>query len=216
MFLSVLDDILERPTGQKVGALVGIVLAVVVLDWQYWYGPNQRDLADVSAQVAQKRADLDVRRSKTNARAEFERELRDLNAELKRAQARLPDQREIADLLSIVAASGRSAGLEIVLFRQKPEVYHDFYADVPVEMQMRGTYHDVALFLDRVKRLDRIVNVSDINMKKPRIEGDRMMLDAACTATTFRFLDETERARILEEKKKNEGNTPTNKKAKKA
>ena len=213
MFLSVLDDILERPTGQKVGALVGIVLAVVILDWQYWYGPNQRDLADVNAQVAQKRADLDLRRSKTNARDSFERELRDLGAELKRAQARLPDQREIADLLSSVAASGRSSGLEIVLFRQKPEVYHDFYADVPVEMQMRGTYHDVALFLDRVKRLDRIVNISDISMKKPRIEGDRMMLDAACTATTFRFLDETERARILEEKKKNEGGA---KKAKKA
>jgi type IV pilus assembly protein PilO len=212
MFLSVLDDILERPTGQKIGALVGIVLAVVILDWQYWYGPNQGDLADVNAQVAQKRADLDLRRSKTNARGEFERDLRDLNAELKRAEARLPDQREIADLLSSVAASGRSSGLEIVLFRQKPEVYHDFYAGVPVEMQMRGTYHDVALFLDRVKRLDRIVNISDISMKKPRIEGDRMMLDAACTATTFRFLDEAERARILEEKKKNEGG----KKAKKA
>jgi type IV pilus assembly protein PilO len=213
MFLSVLDDLLERPTGQKVGALVGLVLAVVVLDWLYWYGPNQRDLSDISAQVAQKRADLDMRRGKTNARGELERELRDINAELKRAQARLPDQREIADLLSSVAASGRASGLEIVLFRQKPEVYHDFYADVPVEMQMRGTYHDVALFLDRVKRLDRIVNISDMNMKKPRIEGDRMMLDAACTATTFRFLDEAERARILEEKKKNEGNP---KKAKKA
>jgi type IV pilus assembly protein PilO len=213
MFLGVLDDILDRPTGQKVGALVGLVLAVVVLDWQYWYGPNQRDLADVTAQVAQKRADLDSKRGKTNGRGELERELRDINAELKRAQARLPDQREIADLLSSVAASGRSSGLEIVLFRQKPEVYHDFYADVPVEMQMRGTYTDVALFLDRVKRLDRIVNISDMNMKKPRIEGDRMMLDAACTATTFRFLDEAERARILEEKKKNEGNP---KKAKKA
>jgi type IV pilus assembly protein PilO len=212
MFLSVLDDILERPTGQKVGALVGIVLAVVVLDWQYWYGPNQGDLADISAQVAEKRADLDMRRNKTNARGEFERELRDLNAELKRAEARLPDQREIADLLSSVAASGRASGLEIVLFRQKPEVYHDFYAGVPVEMQMRGTYHDVALFLDRVKRLDRIVNIADINMKKPRLEGDRMVLDAACTATTFRFLDEAERAKLLEEKKKNEGN---NKKAKK-
>ena len=213
MFLGVLDDILDRPTGQKVGALVGLVLAVVVLDWQYWYGPNQGDLADVTAQVAQKRADLDSKRGKTNGRGELERELRDINAELKRAQARLPDQREIADLLSSVAASGRSSGLEIVLFRQKPEVYHDFYADVPVEMQMRGTYTDVALFLDRVKRLDRIVNISDMNMKKPRIEGDRMMLDAACTATTFRFLDEAERARILEEKKKNEGNP---KKAKKA
>ncbi len=213
MFLSVLDDILERPTGQKVGALVGIILGVVVLDWQYWYGPNQRELAEVSAQVAEKRADLDMRRTKTNARGEFERELRELNAELKRAQARLPDQREIADLLSSVAASGRASGLEITLFRQKPEVYHDFYADVPVEMQMRGTYHDVALFLDRVKRLDRIVNVSDIQMKKPRIEADRMMLDAGCTATTFRFLDETERAKLLEEKKKQEGNKKGAKKA---
>jgi type IV pilus assembly protein PilO len=214
MFLSVLEDLLERPTGQKLGALAGVVLAVLVLDWQYWYGPNQRDLADVSAQVAQKRADLDMRRGKTNARGEYERELRELNAELRRAQARLPDQREIADLLSSVAASGRASGLEIVLFRQKPEVYHDFYADVPVEMQMRGTYHDVALFLDRVKRLDRIVNIADIQMRKPRIEGDRMMLDAACTATTFRFLDETERARILEEKKKNpDGNKKGAKKA---
>jgi type IV pilus assembly protein PilO len=213
MFLSVLDDILERPTKQKIGALVGIILAVVILDWQYWYGPNQGDLAEVSAQVAEKRAELDQRRTKTNARGEFERELRDLNAELRRAQARLPDQREIADLLSSVAASGRASGLEITLFRQKPEVYHDFYADVPVEMQMRGTYHDLALFLDRVKRLDRIVNVTDIQMKKPRIEGDRMMLDAGCTATTFRFLDESERAKLLEEKKKQEGNKKGAKKA---
>jgi type IV pilus assembly protein PilO len=213
MFLSVLDDILERPTGQKLGALGAIILAVVVLDWQYWYGPNQAELADLNAQVAEKRADLDTRRSKTNARSEFERELRDLSAELKRAQARLPDQREIADLLSSVAASGRASGLEITLFRQKPEVYHDFYADVPVEMQMRGTYHDVALFLDRVKRLDRIVNVSDIRMTKPRVELDRMMLDAACTATTFRFLDESERAKLLEEKKKQDGNKKGAKKA---
>jgi type IV pilus assembly protein PilO len=68
-------------------------------------------------------------------------------------------------------------------------------------MQMRGTYHDVALFLDRVKRLDRIVNVSDIQLKKPRIEGERVMLEGSCTATTFRFLDEAERQRLQEQKK---------------
>src|SRR6266700_358916 len=148
--------------------------------------------------------ELDSKRSKTNARAALERDLRDLGAELKRAQARLPDQREIANLLDNVAASGRQAGLEITLFRQKPEVLHDFYAEVPVEMQMRGTYQDVALFLDRVKRLDRIVNVANIQLTKPRLEGERMLLDAACTATTFRFLDEAERQKLLDEKKKNE------------
>jgi type IV pilus assembly protein PilO len=202
MILGVLDDLLDRPTGQKAGGLAIALFLFAVLDWQYFYGPRQRDLASLQSQVTQQRSDLDNKRGKTNARAQAERELRDLTAELKRAQARLPDQREIADLLSSVAASGRAAGLEIVLFRQKPEVYHDFHAEVPVEMQMRGTYHDVALFLDRVKRLDRIVNVTDIQLKKPRIEGDRVVLDAACTATTFRFLDEAERQRILEEKKK--------------
>jgi type IV pilus assembly protein PilO len=189
MILGLLDDLLDRPAGQKAAALIGVVLAVVVLDWQYWYGGNQRQLADIHGQLATRRAELENKQKKTNARGDAEREIRDLAAEL-------------ADLLSAVAASGRSAGMEITLFRQKAEVYHDFYAEVPVEMQMRGTYHDVATFLDRVKRLDRIVNVSDIQLKKPRIDGDRVWLEVSCMVNTFRFLDEAERARITEEKKK--------------
>jgi len=200
----ILDDLFDRPPRQKVAIMGGIVLAVAVLDWTYLYGPSQRALTDLQAEVSQRRTELDSKRSKTDARAALERDLRDLGAELKRAQARLPDQREIANLLDSVAASGRQAGLEITLFRQKPEVLHDFYAEVPVEMQMRGTYQDVALFLDRVKRLDRIVNIANIQLTKPRLEGERMLLDAACTATTFRFLDETERQKLLDEKKKNE------------
>jgi type IV pilus assembly protein PilO len=205
MILGVFDDLLDRPPKQQLLALGGLVLAVAVLDWTYFYGPRQRDLTELHDQISQRRTELDGKKSKTDARASAEKELKDLGAELKRAQARLPDQREIADLLSNVAASGRAAGLEIVLFRQKPEVQHDFYAEVPVEMQMRGTYHDVVLFLDRVKRLDRIVNVSNIQLMKPKIAGDRVSLDASCTATTFRFLDEAERQRLLQEKKKNEG-----------
>ena len=199
---AVLDDLLDRPKGQKVTGFSAILLAVVILDWQYWYGPERRALTQLTTQTSALHAELDTKRSKASARASAERELRDLTAELRRAEARLPDQREIADLLSSVAGSARGVGLDIVLFRQKPEVSHDFYAEVPVEMQMRGTYHEVALFLDRVRRLDRIVNVGDIQLRKPHLEGDQMMLDAACTTTTFRFLDEAERQRLQEEKKK--------------
>jgi len=208
MILGVLEDVLDLPPRQKLFGLAGALVLVGFIDWSYWYGPRQTDLAELRTQVAQRRTELDLRRAKTNARDAAERELRELGAELRRAQARLPDQREIADLLSNVAASGRAAGLDITLFRQKPEVYHDFYAEVPVEMQMRGTYHDVATFLDRVKRLDRIVNVGDIQLKKPTVEGERVTLDAACTATTFRFLDEAERQRLNEEKKQNPGGKP--------
>jgi len=205
MILGVLDDVLDRPTGQKLGLLAGVIVAVAVLDWQYWYGPQARALTEAQSRVTERRLELEGKRAKANARAEAERQLRDLTAELRRAQARLPDQREIADLLSSIAASGRSAGLEITLFRQKPEAYHDFYAGVPVEMQMRGTYHELATFLDRVKRLDRIVNVTDIHLTKPHIDNERMLLEATCMVTTFRFLDEAERQKLLEEKKKKEG-----------
>ena len=205
MILGVLDDLLDRPAGQKLGLLAGVVIAVAVLDWQYWYGPQARALTAAQSRVTERRLELEGKRAKANVRAEAERQLRDLTAELRRAQARLPDQREIADLLSSIAASGRSAGLEITLFRQKPETYHDFYAGVPVEMQMRGTYHELATFLDRVKRLDRIVNVTDIHLTKPHIDNERMLLEATCMVTTFRFLDEAERQKLLEEKKKKEG-----------
>ncbi|MGH9362167.1 MAG: type 4a pilus biogenesis protein PilO [Thermoanaerobaculia bacterium] len=204
MILGVLDDLLDRPAKQKFAGLGAVLVALAVLDWQYWYGPRQRELAELQSQVSERQAELDSKRSKANLKDEAEREIRDLGAELKRAEARLPDQREIADLLSSVADSARASGLELVLFRQKPEVARDFYAEVPVEMQMRGTYHEVAMFLDRVKRLDRVVNVSDIKLTKPKVEGERVALEAACTALTFRFLDESER-RTLEEQKKKDG-----------
>jgi len=202
MILGVLDDVLERPTSQKIGLVLGVIVAIAVLDWQYVYGSRAHQLSELQDQVAQRRAEYDTKKNRANARADAERDIRDLNAELRRAQARLPDQREIADLLSSIAASGRTAGLDITLFRQKPETYQDFYAEVPVQMEMRGTFHDVALFLDRVKRLDRIVNVSNIKLAKPRQDGERIVLDASCTATTFRFLDEAERQRVQEQQKK--------------
>jgi len=206
MMLGLVEDLLDRPTGQKVGFLVAAVAAVVIIDWQWWYGPKARELGELQAQVAERRTELDGKQSRLNARGEAEREVRELTAELKRAAARLPDQREIADLLSNIAASGRAAGLDILLFRQKPEVLHDFYAEVPVQMEMRGTYHDVATFFDRVKRLDRIVNVGDIQLKKPNVDADRVILETSCTTTTFRFLDEAERQRVAEEQKKKGGN----------
>lgn len=202
MILGVLDDLRERPPLQKLGALIFLVVVVIVIDWQYIYGPRAETLAENRSLLQQREEELKTKRDKADARADAEKELKELTAELKRAEARLPDQREIANLLSSIASSARGVGLDITLFRQQPETYADFYAQVPVEMKMRGTYHDVAMFLDRVKRMDRIVNVGDIRLEKPTLQGDRMVLEASCTATTFRFLQEAEREALAAEKAK--------------
>ncbi|MGE4092345.1 MAG: type 4a pilus biogenesis protein PilO, partial [Candidatus Binatia bacterium] len=90
--------------------------------------------------------------------------------------------------------------LEITLFRQKGETLKDLHAEVPVEMAVRGSYHQVALFFEKVRELNRIVNIGDISMKDPEMRDGRLQIDAAFSATTYRFLTEEEQARIAKEK----------------
>jgi len=185
---------------QQLGIIIGAALLVLVIDWQYVYGPKAATLSASRSEVEALRTEYNAKRAKSNARDEFAKELRQLTASVKEAEARLPDEREIADLLSSVAGSARSVGLDITLFRQKNETYSNFYANVPVEMTMRGTYHELAQFLDRVRQLDRIVNVGEIGIKNARVVDDTVLVDASCTATTFRFLSEAERKKIQAEK----------------
>jgi type IV pilus assembly protein PilO len=129
------------------------------------------------------------------------KDVTELERQLKEAITRLPDEKEIPELLSSVSNLGRDAGLDILIFRQKPEAYQEFYAEVPVEMQVRGTYHQVASFVDSVGKLDRIVNVSDIAMRDAKLSSGDLVLQANAQITTFRFLSEAERARLIKEKK---------------
>ena len=185
---------------QQLVMFIGGVLFVLFLDWQYVYGPKAETVAASREEVETLRTEYNAKRAKSNAREEFAKELRQLSASVKQAEARLPDEREIADLLSSVAGSARAVGLDITLFRQKNETYSNFYANVPVEMTMRGTYHELAQFLDRVRQLDRIVNVGEIGIKNARVLDDKVLVDASCTATTFRFLSEEERKKVQAEK----------------
>ena len=112
-----------------------------------------------------------------------------------------PDQKELPDGLSSISLLGRESGLDILVFRQRPETYREFYAEVPVEMEVRGTYHQVAAFLDEVGRLDRIVNVSNIVVSNPEVENGDLLLKASSRVTTFRFLSEAEREKLADEGK---------------
>jgi type IV pilus assembly protein PilO len=67
-------------------------------------------------------------------------------------------------------------------------------------MAVRGNYHQIALFFDKVRHLDRIVNITDTSLKNPQVTNGQMQIDASFSATTYRFLSEEERARIAKEK----------------
>jgi type IV pilus assembly protein PilO len=201
-----LERILELPPRQRILLLVGSV-ALLFFAYAYLvYSPR-------SAAIAQKeRTQSDLLRERDRkaalaadlgrARAEVSK----LNGDLRAAIAQLPDTKEIPDLLSNVSSLGRESGLEIIQFKQRPEQFEDFYAAVPVDILVRGTYSQVATFFDKVSRLARIVNVTHVAIKDAaQPQGGGVTLDTSCAAVTFRFLDEAERERIAKQKEKGGG-----------
>ena len=110
------------------------------------------------------------------------------------AIAQLPDSKAIPNLLSNLTTTARESGLEIAELRQHPQVYREFYAEVPMEIVMRGTFFAIEAFFRRVSELTRVVNVSEVRMTALDTAAvDRIRLRTSCLLTTFRFLDATER-----------------------
>jgi type IV pilus assembly protein PilO len=200
-----LDRFFELEGRQR---LVACIAAAVLMVGGYWYlvySPRSSELARLQQTNDDLRSQRDNKVKLIANLAATRDAVRELTAEVRRAEVRLPDRKEIPDLLSSVSSAVRESGLEIMLFRQQAERYHEFYAEVPVEILVRGDYHQVATFFDRVSQLDRIVNVGDISMRTPREEGGAMVVDTSCSAVTFRFLDEEERARIKERQEREKG-----------
>jgi type IV pilus assembly protein PilO len=198
-----LDRLLEMPTRQRVLLVVGVVGLVFFAYAYVIYWPRDETIAQKEQQLQQMRADRDRKKVLVANLEQARKQVEDLKAGLKEAVAQLPDTKEIPDLLSNISFAGRDAGLEVVQFRQRPEVFREFYAEVPVEIRVRGSYFQVEEFFHAVSGLTRIVNMADIGMRSPaKIVGDPIRLETSCSATTFRFLDEEERERIAKEREK--------------
>ncbi len=87
------------------------------------------------------------------------------------AQTLLPEQNEMPNLLRKVTAAGQQSGIEFELFRPSTPVNQGFYQDNPIEVSIKGGYHQTAVFLSRLANLNRIVNVSDLKVEGHRQAG---------------------------------------------
>lgn len=196
-----LENLENLEPSRKIAIAIGVPLLVLLAYYLLVVSPRTTRTEQLTAHIEEMEQERDKKKFEAEQMPERQKEVDALDKQLKFALTRLPDEKEIPELLSSISNLGRDSGLEILVFRQAPEGYQEFYAEVPVEMQVRGNYHQVAQFLDRVGKLDRIVNVSNIAMKAPKTVDENVQLDVNSRITTFRFLSEAERQRLIQEKK---------------
>ena len=197
-----LDNILERPGIQKVGILVVTIILIAALYYSFLFSPRAEQVAKLADSVEIAQNEKMVKTQKSANLLRLRKDLQQLDAELKKAVAQLPEKGEIAELLSNISAKAQQVGLDVLLFRPRPEAFRDFYAEVPVDITVKGNFHNTVSFFDEVGRMNRLVNIDNIGFKNPTVAGDRVVLETTSVATAFRFLDEAERKKVAEDKAK--------------
>lgn len=186
---SSLERFSKLPKNTRHGVIAGVVLAVVGLYAWLFYLPASSQLEAAHGQELELQRKLNEVRTIAANLPKFQEELAQLERQFEVALRQLPNSKELPVLLTDVSSLGKNAGLEFKAFKPKTEVPRDFYAEVPIEIEFSGSFHEVATFFDNISKLPRIVNVSEIKMSiaKEDLEGTR--LEVSGNATTFRFLE---------------------------
>ncbi len=202
-----LDSIGKMSTSKKIVLLV-ILLAVIAGAYYYLLlGPEQQRLARLKDDLNKAITDLNKSKAIRQDLAKFKEQVVKLNQELQVARTQLPSEKEIPELLKNISSIGKESSLDFILFRPKAEEIQQFYAKVPIDLNVVGTYHNVGLFFDRVSKLPRIINVIDFNMtrfKEPATRGGKTaeareenLVRTTCLLNTYRFIEGS----VVEDKK---------------
>lgn len=186
------EKVLKLPTKQKI--LVLVLLAIIEAAALVWflYLPKHKELTGLKAELSKLEGEISDKTRIANNLPKLKMEYEALNQELEQALTELPNSKEIPSLLTSITTLGKSAGLDFLIFRPKGEIARDFYADVPVDIVISGSYYSVANFFAAVANLPRIVNITNVVFTDIKSVNNRMMTKVTCLATTFRFLDKKE------------------------
>ncbi len=186
------EKILKLPTKQKILILILVsIIEAAVLVW-FIYLPKRNELNSLEVELTRLQGEISDKTRIANNLPKLQIEYEQLNKELAQALTELPNSKEIPSLLTSITTLGKNAGLDFLTFRPKAEVSKDFYADVPVDIVISGSYFSVANFFAAVADLPRIVNITNVAFSDIKSVNNRMMTKVTCLATTFRFLDKKE------------------------
>ncbi len=177
------------PLERKFKLLIGVALILLPLVVFYFafYKPNVQKLAGLTSQKTSLENRLRIVKKKAQNRERLRQELNEVIAVFEETSTLLPKEKEIPQLLKDISALGRNAGLDFLAFKPGGDRPKDFYAEIPVSINVNGPYHNLGFFLDQVSKLDRIVSVDNIKLGGPRMDAGEMLLTSSCNLMTYRF-----------------------------
>jgi len=171
----------------KIGIALVLIIAPIALFYFFMYSPNVKKIQGLTTQKTNLVAEIEKAKKAASQLENVKASIAETEALFKETANLLPKDKEIPALLRNISDLGKGAGLDFLAFRPGAEVPKDFYAEIPIDIQINGPYHNMGFFLDQVSKLERIVTVDNIQMGGGRKEGAEMLLNSSCRLKTYRF-----------------------------
>jgi type IV pilus assembly protein PilO len=174
----------------------GQIVAFVILAiggcgafYYYYEMPAHEDMKGREAQLVALKGDIAKGLETAKKLPEFRSQVTDLENRLASLQAVLPEEKDAADLLNRMQTVAAQSNLTIKSFKPGATITKQLHAEWPITLELDGTYHNLALFFDRVGKFTRIVNISALDVKGKDKPEPNSTITASCVATTFVLLE---------------------------
>ncbi len=173
-----------------------IVLAAIVLGLAFflYFKPQQAEYDRIKAErlkVEQEVQDLMEKKQQLDI---IEAELATLTQTLKELEVIIPLRKEVDVILRRVQQMAFDSRLDLVRFTPRGEINREFYSEWPIPMEIRGNYHNLASFFDRLSKFARIFNIENFTVKAMNNQTNEVTISSTFTAKTYIFLEEAESA----------------------
>jgi len=179
----------KLPWYAQLGAFVALAAVGIGAFYRYYEQPLGVEMAGRQSQLALLRADTAKGYETARRLPAFKAQVAELEGRLDGLKSVLPDEKDAGDLLRRLQTVATQSHLTIKGFKPSPIVMKQLHAEWPIALELEGTYHNLAIFFDRVAKFTRIVNISALDVKGRDKPDQNSTITASCVATTFVLLD---------------------------
>ena len=179
----------KLPWKAQLAVFVGLSLAAVGAFYYFYEMPAQARMAARQVEIDTVRARINKGLATARQLSDFRKEVDELNARLEGLKPILPDEKDAADLLRRVNTLAVQSNLTVQVFRPQAIATRQMHAEWPITLELEGTYHNLGLFLDRISKFPRIINVGALDIRGKEQPSPHATIVVSCTATTFVLLD---------------------------
>ncbi len=183
-------DIGIWPLPAKVGAVILLFLLLMGLAAYFGWSPQYDELESKEKQEVVLRQEYALKKGQAINLDLHVQQLKEVEQQFGALLRQLPSRSEMDALLSDINQAGLGRGLQFELFKPSAERLQDFYAELPVDLRVTGSYHDIGAFTSDVSQLSRIVTLNDIAISNKDPKDTILTMEAV--AKTFRYLDDDE------------------------